>query len=203
MEKNEEFSKELETQYNILIKAEAKKTEQRFIAMFIILCLTLVSGLISLVFAAKAYFNTKEDVNNIEEVEKVYFETLSITYNNGNRLELNEIGTDYVLPNPKVIQITNEGNNPTSFNIKISSIKTSLLATNNLRYSVERNGEQTLTKELPLSDTEIIKNVVIEPDETITYTIRASFTGTFDDYSNYYNANVDIIQNNTASVLLK
>ena len=203
MEKNEEFSKELETQYNILIKAEAKKTEQRFIAMFIILCLTLVSGLISLVFAAKAYFNTKEDVNNIEEVEKVYFETLSITYNNGNRLELNEIGTDYVLPNPKVIQITNEGNNPTSFNIKISSIKTSLLATNNLRYSVERNGEQTLTKELPLSDTEIIKNVVIEPDETITYTIRASFTGTFDDYSNYYNANIDIIQNNTASVLLK
>ncbi|MBR4693827.1 MAG: hypothetical protein IKP07_03360 [Bacilli bacterium] len=203
MEKNEEFSKELETQYNILIKAEAKKTEQRFIAMFIILCLTLVSGLISLVFAAKAYFNTKEDVNNIEEVEKVYFETLSITYNNGNRLELNEIGTDYVLPNPKVIQITNEGNNPTSFNIKISSIKTSLLATNNLRYSVERNGEQTLTKELPLSDTEIIKNVVIEPDETITYTIRASFTGTFDDYSNYYNANVDIIQNNTTSVLLK
>ena len=203
MEKNEEFSKELETQYNILIKAEAKKTEQRFIAMFIILCLTLVSGLISLVFAAKAYFNTKEDVNNIEEVEKVYFETLSITYNNGNRLELNEIGTDYVLPNPKVIQITNEGNNPTSFNIKISSIKTSLLATNNLRYTVERNGEQTLTKELPLSDTEIIKNVVIEPDETITYTIRASFTGTFDDYSNYYNANVDIIQNNTASVLLK
>ena len=77
MEKNEEFSKELETQYNILIKAEAKKTEQRFIAMFIILCLTLVSGLISLVFAAKAYFNTKEDVNNIEEVEKVYFEYLT------------------------------------------------------------------------------------------------------------------------------
>lgn len=203
MEKNEEFSKELETQYNILIKAEAKKTEQRFIAIFIILCLTLVSGLISLVFAAKAYFNTKEDVNNIEEVEKVYFETLSITYNNGNRLELNEIGTDYVLQNPKIIQITNEGNTPTSFNVKISSIKTSLLATNNLRYSVERNGNQTLTKELPLSDTEILKNVVIEPDETITYTIKASFTGTFDDYSNYYSANVDIVQNNTASVLLK
>ena len=203
MEKNEEFSKELETQYNILIKAEAKKTEQRFIAIFIILCLTLVSGLISLVFAAKAYFNTKEDVNNIEEVEKVYFETLSITYNNGNRLELNEIGTDYVLQNPKIIQITNEGNTPTTFNVKISSIKTSLLATNNLRYSVERNGNQTLTKELPLSDTEILKNVVIEPDETITYTIKASFTGTFDDYSNYYSANVDIVQNNTASVLLK
>ena len=68
MEKNEEFSKELETQYNILIKAEAKKTEQRFIAMFIILCLTLVSGLISLVFAAKAYFNTKEDVKNARQI---------------------------------------------------------------------------------------------------------------------------------------
>ena len=203
MEKNEEFSKELETQYNILIKAESKKTEQRFIAIFVILCLTLVSGLISLVFAAKAYFNTKEDINKIEEVEKVNYETLSITYNNGNRLELNNIGTDYVLPYPKVIQITNEGNTPTTFNIKISSIKTSLLDTNNLRYTVEKNGNQAINKELPLSDTEILKNVVIEPDETITYTIRASFTGTFDDYSNYYNANVDIIQNNSTSVLLK
>ena len=173
MEKNEEFSKELETQYNILIKAEAKKTEQRFIAMFIILCLTLVSGLISLVFAAKAYFNTKEDVNNIEEVEKVYFETLSITYNNGNRLELNEIGTDYVLPNPKVIQITNEGNNPTSFNIKISSIKTSLLATNNLRYSVERNETQFLRALLPVYP--------VWPDvfyPGLSHTLRSIFCGT-------------------------
>jgi maltodextrin utilization protein YvdJ len=62
MEKNEEFSKELETQYNILIKAEARKTNQRFIAIFIVLCLSLICGLLSLVFSAKAFFNSKEDI---------------------------------------------------------------------------------------------------------------------------------------------
>ena len=203
MEKNEEFSKELETQYNILIKAEARKTNQRFIAIFIVLCLSLICGLLSLVFSAKAFFNSKEDIDKNNAIEKYYFETLSITYNGDKTLDLENIGTNYTLPNPRVVQITNEGNSPITFNVKISGIKTSLLATNNLRYTVERDGKPTLTKELPLSDTDILKNVVIEPNETITYTFKASFIGNFDDYSNYYKASIDIVQQSNSSNLLE
>lgn len=203
MEKNEEFSKELETQYNILIKAEARKTNQRFIAIFIILCLSLISCLLSLVFSAKAFLNTKEDVEKATTIEKNYYETLSITYNGNKNLNLENIGTNYTLEKPKVIQITNEGNSPVTFNVKISSIKTSLLATNNLRYTIERDGNPTITKELPLSDTNILTNVVIAPSETITYTIKASFIGNFDDYSNYYRAVIDIVQQSNSSSLLE
>ena len=203
MEKKEKVSKALETQYNILIKAEARKTNQRFIDIFIILCLSLVSCLLSLVFSAKAFFNTKEDMNKSNSIEKYYFETLSITYNGDKTLNLEHIGTNYTLENPRIVQITNEGNNPITFNVKISGIKTSLLATNNLRYTVERDGKPTITKELPLSDTDILTNVVIEPDETITYTFKASFIGNFDDYTNYYKANIDIVQQSNSSNLLE
>ena len=202
MEKKEEFSKELETQYNILIKAEAKKTEHRFIAVFIIICITLLSTLVSLVFAAKAYFNSKEDVVETVEETKEYYETLSITYNNGNKLDLKEIGTGYSLQTPKRIQITNEGNTDVKFNIKISSIKTSLLATNNLVYTIERENTTSIKKELPLTDTDILKEVTIAPEETITYIIKVDFQGTIEDNSNYYNANIDIIQESMATNLL-
>lgn len=202
MEKKEEFSKELETQYNILIKAEAKKTERRFIAVFIIICITLLSTLISLVFAAKAYFNTKEDIVETKEETKEYYETLSVTYNNGNILDLRNIGTGYVLQNPKRIQITNEGNTEVTFNLKISSIKTSLLATNNLKYTIERENTTSISKELPLTDTDLLQDITIAPEETITYTIRVNFLGTIEDNSNYYNAQIEVVQKSMATNLL-
>ena len=202
MEKNEEFGKELETQYNILIKAEAKKSEKRFIAIFIIVCVTLLFTLISLVFAAKSYFKTKEDVEEIKEDSKTYYETLAVTFNGGNKLELNEITSDYSLERPKVIKITNEGTSETKFNIKLTSIKTSLLATNNLKYTLIRDNNTSTSKELPLTDTEIIKDVSIAPNETITYTIKVNFNGTIENNSNYYNCNINIISQSMATNLL-
>ncbi len=203
MEKNEEFSKELETQYSILIKAEAKKTEQRFIVMLVIMCISLISVIISLFFSAKAYINTKDEITKNVEESKNYYETLSITYNNGNILDLQGIGNDYSLSDPKTIQITNEGNNKITFSLKLSSIKSSLLATNNLKYSIEKDNQQITSKELPLSDGEILSNVTIDPEETFTYTIKVNFTGSIDDYSNYYKANVDVVQKKSDTNLLE
>ena len=48
MEKNENFKSELETQYNILIKANEKKERQRFKIILSIISITLIFVIISL-----------------------------------------------------------------------------------------------------------------------------------------------------------
>ena len=205
MEKNETFKEELETQYAILIKAKEKKEKERFIILLVILGITFLSVIISVIFSYKAFSATK----NIDTKEKtkteVFYQTLSTTFNGNQYLNLSGIGNGYELQNPKVIQITNEGNTKITFDLKIASIKTSLLSTNNLVYTITKNNETSAQKELPLSDKVIAQDVKIEPSETITFIIKVSFKGVLEEgnYSNYYNSKIVIEQKDNKSSLLE
>ncbi len=194
MEKNENFKEELEKQYSILIKASDKKVKKYFIVIITILTITLVATIISCVFASSALKASKKI--NKEQVETVntYYKTLSISYNNGPKLELKNIGNGYELQNPKTITITNEGNSEVIYSIKLSSIQTSLISTNNLKYTLITNNQSSNPKELPLNEKVIVQDVKIEPEQTIKYILKASYSGQMEEnnYSNYYNANIII-----------
>lgn len=203
MEKNENFKSQLETQYNILIKASEKKEQKRYICILIILISTLVAVIISIIFAYKAYQSSNE-IKGKEKNSNTYYETLSVIYNGDNTLNLSNIGNGYNLVNPRTITITNEGEDDIIFNINLNSIKTSLLSTNNLIYTINSNNNESTNKELPLTDKTIINKQKISPGETITYTIMVKFNGTMEsnNYSNYYNAKINIdIQNNKSDLL--
>lgn len=203
MEKNENFKSQLETQYNILIKASEKKEQKRYICILIILISTLVAVIISIIFAYKAYQSSNE-IKGKEKNSNTYYETLSVIYNGDNTLNLSNIGNGYNLVNPRTITITNEGEDDIIFNINLNSIKTSLLSTNNLIYTINSTNNESTNKELPLTDKTIINKQKISPGETITYTIMVKFNGTMEsnNYSNYYNAKINIdIQNNKSDLL--
>lgn len=203
MEKNENFKSQLETQYNILIKASEKKEQKRYICILIILISTLIAVIISIIFAYKAYQSSNE-IKGKEKNSNTYYETLSVIYNGDNTLNLSNIGNGYNLVNPRTITITNEGEDDIIFNINLNSIKTSLLSTNNLIYTINSSSNESTNKELPLTDKTIINKQKISPGETITYTIMVKFNGTMEsnNYSNYYNAKINIdIQNNKSDLL--
>lgn len=194
MEKNENFKEELEKQYSILIKASDKKVKKYFIVIITILTITFIATIISCVFASAAFKASKKI--NKEQVETVntYYKTLAISYNNGPRLELKNIGNGFELQNPKTITITNEGNSEVVYSIKLSSIQTSLISTNNLKYTLITNNQSSNPKELPLNEKVIVQDVKIEPEQTIKYILKASYSGQMEEnnYSNYYNANIII-----------
>ena len=204
MEKNESFKEELETQYTILIKANERKERQRFIVLLFILCITLIAVVISVIFSYKALSATKTNTKEVTE-SITYYQTLSTTFNGNSTLNLSGIGNGYTLSTPRTIQITNEGNTDIEFNIKLTGIKTSLLSTNNLYYTISSNGETSVRKELPLSESSIVSGVTISPDTTLTYVISVAYNGTMTegDYSNYYNSNIVIEQIDNKSSLLE
>ena len=145
MEKNENFKSQLETQYNILIKASEKKEQKRYICILIILISTLISVIISIIFAYQAFKNSKE-ANQSDDTINTYYETLSVVYNGSNTLDLTNIGNGYNLSTPRTIQVTNEGNVDIDFDINLKSIKTSLLSTNNLIYTINSDDNETINK---------------------------------------------------------
>ncbi len=205
MEKNENFKEQLETQYNILIKAKADKERFHYQIILIIVSVTLITAIIGTIFSFQAFKSSKNINNETKEEQKTYFRTLTTMFNNGSSLNLSKIGNGYFLQTPKIIQITNEGNADILFDIKLSSISTSLLSTNNLVYTLTRNDETSLNKVLPLTDKVILQDVKITPGETISYTLNAKFTGTIEqnNYSNYYNAKIEIIGKDDKSSLLE
>lgn len=204
MEKKEDFNAELATQYSILIKANGRKEKQRFIILAFILCVTLIAVFVSVFFSYQALKNTKNSKDDQEKIN-TFYQVLSTTYNGSSTLNLSGIGNGYSLSNPKTIQITNEGNTDIIFNIKLSDIKTSLLSTNNLVYTITSNGQTSITKELPLSESIIVSEVTIKPDTTINYIISVAFNGTITegDYSNYYNSNIIVEQIDNKSSLIE
>lgn len=205
MEKNENFKEELETQYTILIKANEKKEKQRFIILLVVLGITLLTVFISMIFSFKAFSATKKIDNKEKSTSKTHYQTLSTTFNGNQELNLSGIGNGYELSVPKTIQLTNEGDADITFDIKITGIQTSLLSTNNLVYTITRNGETSIKKELPLSENTIIKDEKISPEETITYIIKVSFNGVLEtgNYSNYYNSRIVVEQKDNKSLLLE
>lgn len=205
MEKNADFKSELETQYNILIKAQEQSETRRFIIILAILTITFLSVLVSVAFAFIALKNSKKINNDVSINEKKYYQTLSTIYDNNSTLELNNIVTGYNLPNPKIFQITNEGNTDITFNIKLISINTSLISNNNLLYTLSRDNQTTITKQLPLKDTTLLDNIKISPNETITYTLTANYQGNIDqaETNNYYKASIFIEPIDNKSNLLE
>lgn len=203
MEKNETFKEELETQYTILIKANERKEKQRFIILLFILCITLIAVLVSVIFSYKALNATKVNTEE-KETNNTYYQVLATTFNGSSTLNLSSIGNGYTLNTPRTIQITNEGDTDIKFNIKLTDIKTSLLSTNNLVYTITTNGETSISKELPLSESIIVSDVTIAPDTTLSYVIGVTFKGTITegDYSNYYNSNIVVEQIDNKSSLL-
>jgi hypothetical protein len=204
MEKNEEFKAELEKQYSILIKASEKKEKKYFIVIISVLVMSLVSTIISCVFASLAFSNSKK--MNIIEEEKVntYYKTLAITYNSGSKLDLKGIGNGYELKEPKTITITNEGDTDVIFNLKFSSIQSSLISTNGLRYTITTNNETTPPKELPLTNKVVLSDIKIEPKQSIHYIIKANYSGQMEanNYANYYNAEIVVEQvGDTAEIM--
>lgn len=200
--RNENFKEELENQYSILIQAEEKEQRKRTFAILTILSITLISTIISTIFAYKAFSNTTEISNEKKLNTETYYQTLSSVYNNGTKLEINNISTGYSIPNPKVITISNDGDIPLTFDLKIKNINTSLLSTNNLIYSITKNNQTSSEKELPLADTTLLGEVSIAPKETITYVFNVKYNGYTDTNNNYYNANIVVEPNNNKTNLL-
>ncbi len=198
----EEFKEELENQYSILIKASAKEQRKRTIIIITILSLTLIATTISTVFAIKAYSSTKIITKEKTSASKEYYQTLSTTYNDSSKLEISNIYTGFTLVTPKIITITNEGDTKITYDVKIKNINTSLLSTNNLVYTITKDNQTSSSKELPLSDSNILSEIEISPKETVTYVINVTYNGVIDNNTNYYNANIVVEQNNKKTNLL-
>lgn len=198
----EEFKEELENQYSILIKANAKEQRKRTIIIITILSLTLIATTISTVFAIKAYSSTKIITKEKTSASKKYYQTLSTTYNDSSKLEISNIYTGFTLVTPKIITITNEGDTKITYDVKIKNINTSLLSTNSLVYTITKDNQTSSSKELPLSDSNILSEIEISPKETVTYVINVTYNGVIDNNTNYYNANIVVEQNNKKTNLL-
>lgn len=203
LKKNEDFKEELETQYTILIKAEEREQKRRALIMYIICGLTLFMTIISLITVSISLGRTKkEQIKNTSE--KIVYQTLTTNYNGSKQLNLQGIGNGYYLQQPKVITLSNEGNELLTYNIKLTSIETSLTSTNNLTYTLTKDDETSSQRELPLKEDYLLKEIKLEPGETRTYKINVAFTGTLEygNYSNYYKANIVVEQNNNQMNLL-
>lgn len=204
MEKNDNFKSDLENQYTILIQAQERSEQRRFLAILVIITVTLLAVIVNAVFSFMAYKRSSDIQKDVKD-EKTYYQTLSTVYNGSSSLVLDNIVTGYRLGTPKTIEITNDGDTAVTYNIKIASIKTSLLSTNNLFYTINSNGETSSTKQLPLTDKVILDNIKIEPKETRTYTIDVVFQGTtFEgENNNYYHASIIVEQMDNKSNLLE
>ena len=204
MEKNETFKEELENQYSILIRANEKKEHQRYMVLLTIILVTFFTCLLTMFFSFKAFSSTKELNDDNASTNKVHNLTLTTTYNTGKVLNLEKITTGYELSKPKVIQITNEGNSDITFDIILNSIKTSLLSTHNLVYTITKDKTTSDAMEIPLSDKAIVQNVVIKPQQTMSFTIKVKYNGVVEGNNvNNYSANIVVEQKNNKSNLLE
>lgn len=205
MEKNESFKSELEKQYSILIRANEKKEHQRYMVLLVIILITFSVCLVSMLFSFKAFSSTKKINDDNKAITNIHNHTLVTMFNNGKTLNITKITNGYELATPKIIQITNEGNSDIIFDIKLTSIKTTLLSTNNLVYTLIRDNSTSDAMSLPLSDKVIVQNVTIHPSETITYTLKVKFNGTLENNNtdNSYSANIVVEQKNNKANLLE
>ena len=205
MEKNENFKNELENQYSILIRANEKKEHQRYMVLLVIILITFAVCLVSMLFSFKAFSTTKEINEENKSITNIHSHTLTTVFNTGRTLNIPKITNGYELATPKIIQITNEGNSDIMFDIKISSIKTTLMSTTNLVYTLTRDNTTSDIMSLPLSEKNIAQNINIEPGQTITFTLKVKYNGTIENNNmeNYYSANITVEQKNNKANLLE
>ena len=204
MEKNENFKNELENQYSILIRANEKKEHQRYMVLFVIILITFSVCLVGMLYSFKAFSTIKEINDDNQIITNIHNQTLTTMFNNGRTLNLPKITNGYELTTPKVIQITNEGNSDIIFDIKLTSIKSTLSSTNNLVYTLIRDNTVSDAMSLPLGDKVIAQNITIEPSQTITFTLKVKFNGTIENnVENSYSANIIVEQKNNKANLLE
>lgn len=205
MEKNENFKSELENQYSILIRANEKKEHQRYMVLLVIILITFSVCLVSMLFSFKAYSSTNKINDENKVITNTHTQTLTTMFNNGRTLNIPKITNGYELSTPKVIQITNEGNSDIIFDIKLNSIKTTLLSTNNFVYTLTKDNVTGDAMSLPLSDKVIAQSITIEPNQTITFILKVKFNGVLEnnDTNNSYSANIIVEQKNNKANLLE
>ena len=205
MEKNENFKSELENQYSILIRANEKKEHQRYMVLLVIILITFSVCLVSMLFSFKAYSSTNKINDENKVITNTHTQTLTTMFNNGRTLNIPKITNGYELSTPKVIQITNEGNSDIIFDIKLNSIKTTLLSTNNFVYTLTKDNVTGDAMSLPLSDKVIAQSITIEPNQTITFILKVKFNGVLENNNtnNSYSANIIVEQKNNKANLLE
>lgn len=202
--KNEGFKEELEKQYSILLKAEEKNQNRRNIIIVIIFFLTFIASSFCVFFSYRSYKNTKIIISSKKKENKNYYETLSTVFNNGQNINISNLTYQTDLFSPMLITITNDGNTEITYNIEITNVKTSLPSTQNLYYTFTVNNTTSSPKNLPLNKASLLSDQKIKPKETITYILRASYTGSIENNSqNYYQAKIKVEQTNSKSTLLE
>lgn len=192
-----------ENQKNILIKTKEKTSRNNNIIVFIVVIITLISSLLTFIFTYKSFKNTENFKDDKVVENKKYYQTLSVIHNDDSKIKIENITNNYALSTPKIITLINEGNSDISINIRLSNIKTNLLVNTNFTYEITKNGETSLPKEMPLSDSLILSNFTLSAGEKIIYLLNIKFTGTIDNniQNTYYNADIIVEQNNKTELL--
>lgn len=201
LDKQDEIKHELEKQYIILRQKEAKNQKKLMTIVILISIASFLSIIASSFFSYRAYKNSKLTNSNQSSQKQ---EVLLISYNGNKSLNLNNITNNYSLTNPIEINLNNSGNDSSKYLIKLNSIKTNLLSTNNLIYTLKKNDQIVQSTSLPTDISSIIEESYIEPNESINYKIFINYNGTIDDNSinYYYQANLEVIQGNEVSTLI-
>jgi hypothetical protein len=201
--KSDDFKFEVEHQSNILIKAENKEQRQRALVMLTVLTATFLITIISLVFSVKSYKNTIKTTREEEEKAQTFYQTLITTYSNGDTINIEKLTVNYESA-AKTITITNDGDSTIEYNIKITSITTNLLSTNSLIYTLTSNTGNTISKELPLQESNIVSEETLEPGNTKVYTLIIQYNGPVEKNMEYnYKAIIQVEQSNLKTDLLE
>ncbi len=192
--KNEDFKSELETQYNTLIIAGQKEQKNNLLIITILLVLTFISSIFSLILSSKALSQTKKINEQVKTTDLIY-KTLEVVYSDDQYINIESLKDGY--KSNKTITITNKGDTKITFDIKISSIKTSLPTTSDLIYTITKVGGTSIQKSLPLNETSIVINESLGKDETVVYSFDIDYKGPKQDSEkmSYYFANISVNQN--------
>ena len=189
--KNEDFKSDLESQYNTLILASRKEQKSHSLIIIFLLIITLITSILSLILSFNTLSHTKKITEQVKTTDLVY-KTLEVTYSDDQYINIENLKEGFHLEEPKSITITNTGDSKITFDIKISSIKTSLESTSDLIYTITKVGGYPTQKSVPLSETPIVINESLGKDETVTYNFNIEYKGSIPnpDKLNYYFANI-------------
>ena len=193
--KNLEFTKDLESEFSSLIKQENQKQTLRNGIIIAILAVSIIIGIINLVLSKRALSQTRE-INDYTKTEEKLYQTLEITYNDNSDIKFDNIN-NIEGPTYKTIAIKNRGNSKAVFDLKIKSIKTSLVDQNVWSYEKKKNDILLGNKKLPLKETNIDSEVTIEPGSTIIYKIEINKVNNIDIEDPHFYANIVVVPNHT------
>jgi len=191
--RNEDFKNTLAIEYSALIENENEKNKKRYMILFSIILITLIITITSLILSIVSFSHTKE-INDSTKTQGSSYKTLEVVYNQDQFINIERVQDKKEIPS-KIITVKNTGTTATNFDIKINSIKTSVITNNVLSYTLVQNDITNSEKNIPLSETTIVKNLVINPDSTMTFKLDINYKeGINSEINDYYFANVIVEQ---------